>query len=177
MKTGFNGIWQSSIKANGKFYTPAGLLNHKEGSTVYDISNVMMWSKLLNDKDVELTSKDWSQVTMGDFTFYDPPYRDSFTSYNTKFGDEEHKKLIKRVEECEDGKTVWLCNRDAHDGFFKSTKATIETFPITYTAGRRKQNDDGSHEAKQATEILMYNHTPEKKQEIADLRRFMLMCY
>ncbi|SVC49236.1 uncharacterized protein METZ01_LOCUS302090 [marine metagenome] len=177
MKTGFNGIWQSSIKANGKFYTPAGLLNHKEGSTVYDISNVMMWSKLLNDTDVELTSKDWSQVTMGDFTFYDPPYRDSFTSYNTEFGDEEHKKLIKRVEECEDGKTVWLCNRDAHDGFFKSTKATIETFPITYTAGRRKQNDDGSHEAKQATEILMYNHTPEKKQEIADLRRFMLMCY
>ena len=189
MKTGFNGIWQSSKKADGKFYTPAGLLNHKE--VVYNKVNVMLWSKLLNDKKVELTSKDWSHVTMGDFTFYDPPYRDSFTSYNTEFSDEEHKKLIKRVEECEDGKTVWLCNRDAHDGFFKSTKTNIKYFPITYTAGRRKVNlikhrfqKKGpvlvflkNYGAKQATEILMYNHTPEKKQEIADLRSFMLMCY
>ena len=171
MKTGFNGIWQSSKKAAGKFYTPAGLLNHK--GVVYDKVNVMLWSKLLNDKKVELTSKDWSDVTMGDFTFYDPPYRDSFTSYNTVFSDEEHKKLIARVEETRTkGKYVWLCNRDAGDGFFDNLKSTIKTFPITYTAGRRKVNliehkfqKTGpvlvlheSYGAKQATEILLFNH-------------------
>ena len=171
MKTGFNGIWQSSKKADGKFYTPAGLLNHKD--VVYDKVNVMLWSKLLNDKKVELTSKDWSDVTMGDFTFYDPPYRDSFTSYNTVFSDEEHKKLIARVEETRTrGKYVWLCNRDAGDGFFDNLKSTIKTFPITYTAGRRKVNliehkfqKTGpvlvlheSYDAKQATEILLFNH-------------------
>jgi DNA adenine methylase len=171
MKTGFNGIWQSSKKADGKFYTPAGLLNHKE--VVYNKVNVMLWSKLLNDTDAELTSKDWSDVTMGDFTFYDPPYRDSFTSYNTVFSDEQHKKLIARVEETrEQGKYVWLCNRDAGDGFFDNLKSTIKRFPITYTAGRRKVNlikhkfqKKGpvlvlheSYGAKQATEILLFNH-------------------
>ena len=174
MKTGFNGIWQSSKKADGKFYTPAGLLNHKD--VVYDKVNVMLWSKLLNDKKVELTSKDWSDVTMGDFTFYDPPYRDSFTSYNTDFNDEQHKKLIARVDETrEQGKYVWLCNRDAGDGFFDKAKSTIKRFPITYTAGRRKanlikyrfkktvpvlvlQSKEAKYEAKQATEILLFNH-------------------
>ena len=187
MKTGFNGIWQSSKKADGKFYTPAGLLNHKE--FVYDKDNVKEWNKLLNNKKVELTSKDWSEVTMGDFTFYDPPYRDSFTSYNTEFGDEEHKKLIKRVEECEAGKYVWLCNRDANDGFFDNTKVNIKYFPITYTAGRRKVNliehrfqKTGpvlvlheSYGAKQATEILLFNRIPETIQEAENLSKFMKM--
>jgi DNA adenine methylase len=110
MKTAFNGIWQSSKKANGKFYTPSGS--------------------------------------------YDPPYRDSFTNYSTIFPDSEHKLLIERVES---NKNVWLCNRDAGDGFFDGCDAILKTFPVTYTAGRRKKTDDG-YKAKKATEILLYKN-------------------
>ena len=36
-----------------------------------------------------ITSTDWKDVPMGDFTFYDPPYRDSFANYITSFPDSE----------------------------------------------------------------------------------------
>lgn len=151
MKTGFNGIWQSSKKANGKFYTPSGLLNQKD--VIYDKVNVLMWNEILNDYNVTLTSDDWKNVPVSDFTFYDPPYRDSFTNYSTIFPDSEHKLLIERVES---NKNVWLCNRDAGDGFFDGCDAILKKFPVTYTAGRRKKTDDG-YKAKKATEILLYN--------------------
>jgi DNA adenine methylase len=61
--------------------------------------------------------------------------------------------LIERVES---NKNVWLCNRDAGDGFFDGCDAILKKFPITYTAGRRKKTDDG-YKAKKATEILLYN--------------------
>lgn len=151
MKTGFNGIWQSSKKAEGKFYTPSGLLNQKD--VIYDKANVLRWNEILNDYNVTLTSDDWKKVPISDFTFYDPPYRDSFTNYNTIFPDSEHKLLIEKVE---NNKNVWLCNRDAGDGFFDDCDAILKRFPVTYTAGRRKKTDDG-HEAKKAIEILLYN--------------------
>lgn len=152
MKTAFNGIWQSSKKANGKFYTPSGLLNQKD--VIYDKVNVLMWNEILNDYNVTLTSDDWKSVPVSDFTFYDPPYRDSFTNYSTIFPDSEHKLLIERVES---NKNVWLCNRDAGDGFFDGCDAILKTFPVTYTAGRRKKTDDG-YKAKKATEILLYKN-------------------
>lgn len=151
MKTGFNGIWQSSKKAKGKFYTPSGLLNQKD--VIYDKANVLRWNEILNDYNVTLTSDDWKKVPISDFTFYDPPYRDSFTNYNTIFPDSEHKLLIEKVE---NNKNVWLCNRDAGDSFFDGCDAILKRFPVTYTAGRRKKTDSG-HEAKKAIEILLYN--------------------
>jgi len=43
------------------------------------------------------------------------------------------------------------------DGFFESRQGgnKLVYFDVTYTAGRRKKNDDGTHSAKKATEILM----------------------
>ena len=107
---------------------------------------------MLNKYDVEILNGDWKDCPMGDFTFYDPPYRDSFANYNEAFSDEETKLLIKKVE---DNKNVWLSNRDSGDGFFENRKANLRKFPITYTAGRRKKTKDG-FKAKKATEILLY---------------------
>ena len=134
MKTGFNGIWQINKNTNNRYGTPSGLLNQKD--KVYDKENVQEWNKILNKIDVTLTSKDWKEVPLGDFTFYDPPYRNSFADYNTSFGDTETEALIKRVEE---NKNVWLCNRDSGDGFFENRNAMLNRFPVTYTAGRRKK--------------------------------------
>ena len=115
------------------------------------------------DVGVEITTKyehigfkvidDWKEVPIGDFTFYDPPYRNSFADYNTAFDDTETEVLITRVEE---NKNVWLCNRDSGDGFFENRKATLKKFPVTYTAGRRKKTENG-FAAKKATEILLFN--------------------
>ena len=50
-----------------------------------------------------------------------------------------------------------MSNRDVGDGFFESRLGdnNMVYFDVTYTAGRRKKNTDGSHSAKKAREILM----------------------
>jgi DNA adenine methylase len=151
MKTAFNGIWQINKNTNGKFGTPSGLLNQRD--SVYDRENVDAWSRILNSSQVEIMSGNWSSVPTSQFTFMDPPYRDSFADYNESFPDAELQKLMKMVE---DNKGVWLCNRDCGDGFFDKMNATVHRFPVTYTAGRRKKTEDG-YEAKKAIEILAYN--------------------
>lgn len=151
MKTAFNGIWQINRNTNGRFGTPSGLLN--QTTQVYDRDNVKDWHSLLSQGCVTLTSKDWAEVPVSDFTFYDPPYRDSFADYNNGFPDAELEKIIERVE---NGRGVWLTNRDGEDGFFENRRATLLKFPVTYTAGRRKRTEDG-YEAKKAVEILLLN--------------------
>ena len=93
-------------------------------------------------------------MPLGDFTFYDPPYRNSFTSYGTVFPDSETEKLIKVVE---NNSGVWLSNRDSGDGFFDNRKCEKCMFDVTYTAGRRKKSKEGTFTAKSATEVLLFN--------------------
>jgi len=159
MKTGFNGIFQINQNTNGRYGTPAGLLNQTD--KVYELDVVNWWNKALQN--TEVMSGDWKeclkQVPDADntFVFLDPPYRDSFTSYGQIFGDEEQEKLIKYVRSRKLS-TAFLCNRDAGDGWFEERlgKLTMDKFPVTYTAGRRKQTDEG-FEAKQAIEVLIRN--------------------
>ena len=55
------------------------------------------------------------------------------------------------------GAYAMMSNRDVGDNFFESRQGSnkIVYFDVTYTAGRRKKNADGSHSAKKAKEILM----------------------
>jgi|TARA_Y100000310_G_scaffold337771_1_gene425726 DNA adenine methylase len=150
MKTGFNGIWQINKNTNERFGTPSGLLNQK--NKVYDKDNVLEWNEILNTRQVNIHSLDWAEIPLGDFTFYDPPYRGSFTSYGTSFPDSETEKLIKVVE---NNSNVWLTNRDIGDGFFDNRKCHRFSFDVTYTAGRRKKLADGTFVAKPAREVLL----------------------
>lgn len=151
MKTAFNGIWQVNANTNGRFGTPSGLLNQKDA--VYDRENVEAWNRLLRSMDVEIMDGDWSCVPVSDFTFMDPPYRDSFADYGNGFPDDELRKIVAVVEQ---NRNAWLCNRDCGDGFFDGVRATVHRFPVTYTAGRRKRTENG-FAAKKATEILLFN--------------------
>jgi DNA adenine methylase len=159
MKTGFNGIFQINNNTNRRYGTPAGLLNQKD--KVYELDVVNWWNHALQNS--EVMSGDWKeclkQVPDEDntFVFLDPPYRDSFTSYGQTFGDDEQEKLIKYVRSRKLS-TAFLCNRDAEDGWFEERlgKLIMDKFPVTYTAGRRKQTEEG-FEAKQATEVLIRN--------------------
>jgi DNA adenine methylase len=150
MKTGFNGIWQINKNTNNRFGTPSGLLNQKE--SCFDFDNIRKWNELLQN--TEIICGDWKNCPTGDFTFMDPPYRDSFTTYGTGWGDTECDDLVKTAQNIPG--LVFLCNRDDGSDFFELRKGSfqIHKFPITYTAGRRK-NVDGTFEAKKATEILM----------------------
>ena len=151
MKVGFNGIYQLNKNTNNRYGTPPGLMNQKD--KVYDKDNVLEWHHALNSTKVNLSSKDWSEVPLGDFTFYDPPYRGSFTSYGTSFPDSETTKLI---EVTKNNDNVWLTNRDIGDGFFDDIAGCDKiSFDVTYTAGRRKKHEDGTFTAKKATEILL----------------------
>jgi len=159
MKTGFNGIFQINNNTNRRYGTPAGLLNQKD--KVYELDVVKWWNQALQNS--EVMSGDWKeclkQVPDEDntFVFLDPPYRDSFTSYGQTFGDDEQEKLIKYVRSRKLS-TAFLCNRDAEDGWFEERlgKLIMDKFPVTYTAGRRKQTEEG-FEAKQAIEVLIRN--------------------
>lgn len=158
LKTCFNGIWQGR-KGSSRFYTPSGLLNEKE--SMYDKNNLKEWSEFLQH--ASLHSEDWEKVStqysnQDTLHFFDPPYRDSFTSYSDVFGDEEQLRLVNFCNTTED--TVMLTNRDAGDMFFEnaidSSRLAIKQVPVTYTAGRRKKTDEG-FEAKKATEVLIHS--------------------
>lgn len=150
MKTGFNGIWQINKNTNFRFGTPSGLLNQK--TSVFDYQNILEWHKLLQN--TEILCGDWSDCPSGDFTFIDPPYRDSFTNYGTGWGDKEAKNLIEVSRQTQG--LVFLCNRDDNTGWIENHSQGYEVykFPITYTAGRRKKLETG-YEAKPAIEVLM----------------------
>ena len=90
--------------------------------------------------------------------FLDPPYRGSFTQYGVDFDDDLQKSVIKFVNDLTSlGAFAMMSNRDVGDGFFEARqgKNDIIYFDVTYTAGRRKKNEDGTHSAKKAREILM----------------------
>jgi len=158
MKTGFNGIWQINKNTNGRFGTPSGLLNQKD--KVYDLSNIEEWHRALQS--CTLTSMDYTGChkfgTPSSFAFLDPPYRGSFTQYGVDFNDQEQEKVIKLLNDLTvSGSYAIMSNRDVGDGFFESRQGDNDLvyFDVTYTAGRRKKNTDGTHSAKKAREILM----------------------
>lgn len=159
MKTSFNGVFQTMKGANGRFATPAGLLNQKD--SVYDKDNVILWNHFLQKVDVK--SGDWKNCVDVDektFFFFDPPYRDSFTQYGQTFDDAHHKELINFcVDADKSGHIVFYCNRETSDTFYSDNKKhlQIEYYDITYTAGRRATKADGKKEAKKAKEVLLYS--------------------
>jgi len=152
MKTGFNGIYQLNKNTNGRYGTPAGLLNQKD--VVYDRQVMLWWHNALQN--ATITSGDWSDCVNDDpngFFFFDPPYRNSFADYGNGFGDDS---LLKLIDFCDRQSKVFLSNR-ADDNWFDDKCKSLSThyFDITYTAGRRKKTEDG-YEAKKAREILLY---------------------
>lgn len=162
MKTGFNGIWQTNQTSNGRFATPSGLLN--QTTKVYDKDNVLEWNLFLQKVDIHCG--DWSACTqhIGERAFYfmDPPYRDSFTSYGQVFNDTQQLACINFCKNADlQGHLVMFCNRDSGDTFFTANQGQLSLYyyDVTYTAGRRKINEDGTQTAKKATEILLASPT------------------
>lgn len=158
MKTGFNGIWQINKNTNGRFGTPSGLLNQKD--KVYDKDNVMEWHTALQK--CTLMTGDFAQtlekVESGAYVFLDPPYRGCFTQYGVDFDDKMQNRVIDYLNRsASKGALTLMSNRDVGDGFFEDRQGDnkLVYFDVTYTAGRRKKNEDGTHEAKKAREILM----------------------
>ena len=152
MKTGFNGIYQLNKNTNGRYGTPAGLLNQKH--KVYDRDVLKWWNDALQN--VEIKSGDWKDAVTNDpngFFFFDPPYRDSFADYGNGFGDDALTDLLDFADK---QNLVFVANR-ADDDWFENQSRSMQVhyFNITYTAGRRKKTDDG-FAAKKAREILLY---------------------
>jgi len=161
VKTGFNGIFQT-MEGSDRFASPCGLLNHTDSLFDYDL--VREWSKALQPvyienrdvKDVARTTG-WKEDT---FFFLDPPYRDSFKHYGVD--DFNHDDLIRWARELSKGNrnVVFLCNRWTDDTYYMDQAKgdlDIDTFGVTYTAGRRKKNEDGTHSAVKAQEVLLNN--------------------
>lgn len=161
VKTGFNGIFQT-MEGSDRFASPCGLLNHKNSLFDYDL--IREWSKALQP--VYISNKCWSDIarTIGwdnnAFFFLDPPYRDSFKHYGV--ADFDHDSLINWTKTLADGhkNTVWLCNRWTDDNYYEDRlgdSLKMEIFGVTYTAGRRKKHEDGTHSAVKAKEVLIHN--------------------
>ena len=159
MKAGFNGIWQTKGDTD-LFNTPCGLMRHTE--SIYDKENIVEWHKALQG--TTLLSQDFTQTldhvhgAENCFVFLDPPYRGCFTQYGVDFDDKLQQGVVDYLDcATHGGAYVMMSNRDVGDDFFEKRQGTniIETFDVTYTAGRRKKEDDGTFTAKKAKEILM----------------------
>lgn len=152
MKTGFNGIYQLNKNTNGRYGTPAGLLNQKD--KVYNRDVLKWWNDALQN--VTIKTGDWKDSVNNDsdgFFFFDPPYRDSFADYGNGFGDEALTDLLDFADM---QNLVFVANRADDDWFNDQSRSMqVHYFDITYTAGRRKKTDDG-FAAKKAREILLY---------------------
>lgn len=164
MKTAFNGVWQLGKDEYGRFNTPCGLLRHE--TSLYDLSNVMKWHNALQN--CTITSEDFSKtlpaVTSGSYVFLDPPYRSAseeektFADYGTELGDEFQEDVLSFFHQSyQKGAYSLLSNRDWSDGFFETRAqgCEIEYFDVTYTVGRKKKQEDDTHTATKAREILM----------------------
>ena len=158
MKTGFNGIYQLNKNTNGRYGTPAGLLNQTD--KIYDRDVLKWWNDALQN--VEIKSGDWKDSVTDDpngFFFFDPPYRDSFADYGNGFGDDALESLLDFADK---QNLVFVANRADDDWFENQSRSMrVHYFDITYTAGRRKKIN-GTFTAKKAREILLYktNHVP-----------------
>lgn len=156
LKTSFNGIVQH-IEGSDKYASPAGLLNHTD--SVFDYDLIRAWSKALQG--AEISRMDGAELIgsaePGAFVFVDPPYRDSFKHYGVD--DFDHDLVLSQCTSIADRCIVWYCNRYTDDGWYEKRKRylSIETFDVTYTAGRRKKNEDGTHSAVKAKEVLLHN--------------------
>lgn len=158
MKLGFNGIWQTNRKSNGLFATPAGLLNRNNSADLIKPDLVRNWSEVLQK--TRITAGDYREVVFPKeraLVYLDPPYRGSFTTYSTGFGDDDQREVVRFMKACAtQGATVLLANRHVDDDMFFETllpDAVFHYFDVTYTAGRRKRVGDG-FEAKSAREFL-----------------------
>jgi hypothetical protein len=92
----------------------------------------------------------------------------SFSSRVPYNSDDDHLNLINTSIELSKNNIVMYCNRDTNDDFYIKNKGilNITYYDITYTAGRRKINADGSFSAKKASEILLHNI--DKKRKVDD---------
>lgn len=163
MRTSFNGIWQTCRESEGLFATPAGLLNQKTISQIFSPEQFRNWNLALQHTTLHTGSyltvpvTDWT----GTLVYLDPPYRDSYTTYSSGFGDEEQRILCEWIASIHAaGAKVLFANRIANnDFFFKKIFDELgvpmewHLFDVTYTAGRRKAVGDG-FEAKKAIEFL-----------------------
>ena len=158
MKTCFNGIWQINKNTNGRFGTPAGLLNQK--NEVYDRENLLLWNEALQNCVLIASDfkKTMSYIRRDCFIFLDPPYRCSFTQYGVDFDDLLQAEVVAYLKYAKSkGAYCLMSNRDSNSGFFEDLLGDNEMvyFDVKYTAGRRKKNKDGTFSAKKAREILM----------------------
>lgn len=158
MRLGFNGVWQTCKASHGLYGTPSGLLNHVRPQQVVDVDLIGEWSAALSS--AEIVSGTYDRIRFNPdhaFIYLDPPYRGSFTSYGTVFGDKEQAELANwAMSRANEGATVALANRCVEgDDFFENLlpDAEFHYFDVVYTAGRRKHVSNG-FEAKPAREFL-----------------------
>jgi len=161
MRTGFNGLWQESKKANGLFGTASGLLNQTKLEQIIDRELIYSWSNALTQTNIHVGGYDTLPLPESGRTliYLDPPYRDSFNTYSTGFSDNDQRQLVAWFKaQVSKGHKVIMSNRCVDgDQFFEELLCDVADFyyiDIVYTVGRRKRTADG-FEAKPAQEILV----------------------
>lgn len=88
-KTCFNGLYR--VNKSGGFNVPIGDYKNPQ---IADADNLRNCSVVLKVADIEQHSFKQTKVYKGDFYYLDPPYHETYSSYNGDgFGDDEHTAL------------------------------------------------------------------------------------
>ena len=161
-KTGYNGMYRENSK--GEYNIPFGDMNDPKICDKQLIENV---SKLLNENDIELSSKSFEDTIIEDknvFYYLDPPYMpisktSSFTDYTSKNQFKNDIQLQEKI--CE------YCNKiDSSQSFFLQSNSYLpkffkdiyeNNFFFDKLEANRTISADGSKRTK-IFEILLYNY-------------------
>ena len=158
-KIGYNGMYRENLK--GEYNIPFGEMNDPKICDKELIENV---SKLLNENDVEFSSKSFEDTLIDEkniFYYLDPPYRpisvtSDFTSYTkNKFDDELQVKLKDYCGEVDSkGSFFMQSNSYSTDSFFQNlySKFNIDNVSVTRTISA-----DGNKRDK-IKEIIIFNY-------------------
>ncbi len=166
MRINFNGIWKGYEICNGRYSTPPGTLTQKE--KFFDVEHIRKFKKFL-DK-CEIRSDDFGSLVEyqkpGTYYYADPPYRDSVVVYDGEFSENDQKRLVNFLKQC-DNKGCWVSesNKEIGDSFWSNNfgdKYHIHEVSAKYTAGRGTSTHD-------VTEVLVTNfsNNQETNKELA----------
>lgn len=153
LKTCFNGLFVTRKITNNKYGTPFG--NGDQKKSVYCLKTIIYWHNMLQNTTILTGNYDSVKASRFDFIYADPPYIDCSVKYASNWSYEDCDKTLNWLFD-QQAKQFIFCNKDDGSKYFRDNYSQLgyHEFPITYTAGRRKQTKDGP-KAKKAIEICL----------------------
>lgn len=148
-KSCYNGLFR--VNSKGYFNTP---FSHNKIINTFSLENLERLHRYLNTNNITIMSRDFESAIenagKGDFIYFDPPYDETFSSYNENgFSEREQLRLFNAFSSL-DKKGVFLMLSNSDTPFIRSL---YKKFNLTFIESKVMTNKG------KAKEILVRNYS------------------